>query len=301
MPGRPRAADYGLLATLALLWGSSYLFTDLALDGFTAVQVTAGRIVVGALALLAYGAVHQRRADPRPQASVGDLQASVGDLVMLLLAGLTGAVLPFALLAWAQEAVTSSMTAILIATVPLWTMALARLMARDEPVDAGRLAGALLGLVGVAVLMGGAGVDAPPTPRALAVLGAALCYALTGLILRRVDHLPAPVSAAGLQVFAALAILPVGAVDLWRQGAVGGTLAVTSIAVLGLFASGLAPIVMVRLLNRTGATFVSFNNLLVPVVGTLLGIALLGETVGPRQAVGLGLVLLSVAATRRGA
>ncbi|WP_201240482.1 DMT family transporter [Rhodothalassium salexigens] len=294
MPGRPRAADYGLLATLALLWGSSYLFTDLALDGFTAVQVTAGRIIVGALALLAYGAVHQRRADPRPQ-------ASVGDLVMLLLAGLTGAVLPFALLAWAQEAVTSSMTAILIATVPLWTMALARLMARDEPVDAGRLAGALLGLVGVAVLMGGAGVDAPPTPRALAVLGAALCYALTGLILRRVDHLPAPVSAAGLQVFAALAILPAGAVDLWRQGVGGGPLAVTSIAVLGLFASGLAPIVMVRLLNRTGATFVSFNNLLVPVVGTLLGIALLGETVGPRQAAGLGLVLLSVAATRRGA
>ncbi|WP_201154347.1 DMT family transporter [Rhodothalassium salexigens] len=294
MPGRPRAADYGLLATLALLWGSSYLFTDLALDGFTAVQVTAGRIIVGALALLAYGAVHQRRADPRPQ-------ASVGDLVMLLLAGLTGAVLPFALLAWAQEAVTSSMTAILIATVPLWTMALARLMARDEPVDAARLAGALLGLVGVAVLMGGAGVDAPPTPRALAVLGAALCYALTGLILRRVDHLPAPVSAAGLQVFAALAIVPVGAVDLWRQGVGGGPLAATSIAVLGLFASGLAPIVMVRLLNRTGATFVSFNNLLVPVVGTLLGIALLGETVGPRQAVGLGLVLLSVAATRRGA
>ena len=289
MAHRPQATDFALLATLALLWGASFLFTDLALSGFTPLQVAAGRITSGTLALLLYARLV--RSDARP---------TLREAGLLCLAGITGAVLPFALIAWAQQSVTSSVAAILIATAPFWTMLLAQVMTDDEPITTPRLIGAMVGFGGVFLLMGGSRAEAPPLTSALAVIAGALCYGLTGLILRRVQRLPAPVSAAGLQSFAMVLILPVAAMDTLRHGLVGEASAWAALIVLGVTASGLATIVMIRLLARTDATFLSFNNLLVPLVGTVLGAVFLNEALSVRQIGGLALVLAGLGFFRRG-
>ena len=109
-------------------------------------------------------------------------------------------VVPFSLITWGQVQIESGLASILNATTPLFTVALAHYLTRDERMTPGKLAGVALGVAGVAVLIG-------PTALAglgsyglgqVAVLGGALSYALAGIYGRRLGAFPVPVAAAGM-------------------------------------------------------------------------------------------------------
>jgi drug/metabolite transporter (DMT)-like permease len=154
-------------ALLALTWGSSFLLIKVGLETFAPVQVAVGRLALGALVL---GAVLGARRQPLPR--------GLRVWLHLAVAGLFLNALPFSLFGYAETRIPSLLAGIVNAAAPLVTAAVAAALVPDERPGPRRLAGLLVGLVGVAVLLGawrGAGTgslraswrrSAPPPPTA---------------------------------------------------------------------------------------------------------------------------------------
>jgi len=284
----PRPADFGGLLVLALCWGSSFFFVELALEGFGPLTIAAGRITIAAALLTLLARLRGHR-----------LPHNRRDWFYLIAAGVSGATIPFALIPWGQSQITSSMAAILMAFTPLATVLLAHLMTHDERISPGKIFGIVLGIVGVAVLVGGIdperiGVNLSGK---LAIVLAGIGYALSSLLLRRAS-VPTLVGAAGVMLPAAATILPVALLFEPVPERLPAPSAIGAVLFLGVFPSAVAVVVLVWLLGRVGATFVSLNNYLVPLVGMLLGIGLLGEPFTAGAALGLVLILAGVLSTQ---
>ncbi|RMF18351.1 MAG: EamA family transporter, partial [Alphaproteobacteria bacterium] len=142
-PPHPGVKDHLGLLLLAGMWGSAFLFIEEALSGFAPLQLAAGRILIAALLLVLMAALRKEHG-PRTTA----------ERWRLVLAGWSGASVPFALIAWGQQHVTSAEAAILMSFTPLATAILAHLFLRDEPLGRARLVGILVGMAGVALLVG---------------------------------------------------------------------------------------------------------------------------------------------------
>ncbi len=296
VPPAPRLRDHLGLLLLAGMWGGAFLFIAEALAGFAPLQLAAGRILIAAVLLAAIAALRGERGP-----------ASRTSRRRLMLAGWSGASAPFALIAWGQQYVTSAEAAILMSFTPLATAILAHLFLRDEPLGRGMLAGILVGMAGVALLVGGpdaASID-DATPRslrsaaALAILAGAFGYAASGILLRRTSD-GAPIANAAWMMGAAAAVsVPLA---LFVEGVPASPVppaSLVAIAVLGLFPSGFAAVVLVWLIRRNGVNYVALNNFLVPLVGTGLGVLVLGERIGADRIAGLALILLGVLLAER--
>lgn len=285
----PKPADFLGLLALASCWGSSFFFIELALEGVGPLTLAATRITIAALLL---SLVAKLRGHSLPRAR--------RDWLLFTLAGVCGATLPFSLIAWGQSQITSSMAAILMAFTPLATLLLAHWMTEDERLAPGKIVGVVLGIAGVAVLVGGVnpGRLGENLPGKLAILAAGTGYALSSLLLRRTSVLPTLVGAAGIMLPAAATILPLALIAEGVPEAWPPPTALGALLFLGVFPSAAAVVILVWLLGRVGATFVSLNNYLVPLVGTGLGVGLLGEPVGAASLMGLALILTGVMLTQ---
>jgi len=176
---------------------------------------------------------------------------------------------------------------------------------REEALRPIRLAGVLLGVAGVAVVVGPAGLLAGfgdgGGGRAVvaqgAVLLAAACYACAGIYGRRLRSRPPASAAAGQLTASALIILPAACL-LERPWALPmpGRAALAAVAGLALLSTALAYVVYFRLLRSAGATNLLLVTLLIPPSALLLGAGLLGEPVEPRQLAGMALIGAGLAA-----
>lgn len=283
------------LVALAGMWGSSFLFIRLGLEGFAPPQVVLGRLTVGTVVLAAIvwatGARWPR--DRRVWAH-------------LALMGLVANVVPWLLLVWGQQFVASGLAGVLTATAPLFTALFAAAALADERLPWRRALGILVGFAGVVVIVDpvGAGAADPLTasiPGQLACLGTAACYGVGFTYTRRylANHGHSPLALAAGQ-------LGSGAVLLWLAAPLVATapvradgLAVASVGALGLIGTGLAYAVYYRLLGELGATRTSTAVYLVPVVAVTLGVVLLGESVTPTMLVGAAIVIVGVAMVQR--
>ncbi len=184
--------DWTLLVTLSLLWGGSFLFVELALQGLPPLTVVWGRVAVAALIL---GLLCRARGVLLPRAAWG---AALG-------MGLLNNAAPFTLFALAQGRIDGGLAAIVNATTPLWTVVVAHLFTGDERLTPAKAAGLGLGLAGVATLAGGGGGEVGAI---LACLAAALCYGLAAVWGRRFRRLGVtPTATAFGQVAAATLLL----------------------------------------------------------------------------------------------
>jgi drug/metabolite transporter (DMT)-like permease len=282
-PRLPTVVPFALLATV---WGCSFALIAVALRSFAPGQVSSGRIVVGALTLLAISAV-TRTPLPRGLTVWRDL-AVVGLLLC---------VVPFWLFAFAEQHVTSALASILNATTPLMTAGVAALLLTQERADLRRLFALLLGLLGVLLVaapwQASLGGDLLGV---LACLAATFCYGTAFVYLRRrVSPLGlAPLTLATGQVVAAGVLT--GLVGPWvATGPVrwqaGPAVALVALGALG---SGLAYVWNARIVADWGATRASAVTYLTPVVGVAVGVAVLGERTGWHQLAGGLLVLVGV-------
>ena len=280
--------DWLLFALLGSFWGSSYLFIRIGVDaGLRPLSLVTLRLSIGFL-LLAVVALVARDRLPR------DLR-SYGHLVVIAVLSVA---LPFSLISWAEQSVPSSLAAVINGGVPLVVIVIAAFTLPDEPFTTPRVAGLLVGIVGVAILVGFdpgviSGTSLLP---ALALLGSTVSYAAGGVWARRflrglTPRVTSVVEIGFALVIAATASLIVdGSIQLPPQP--DAWFAVTW---LGLFGSGLAYLVFFRLLGRWGATRTSLVAYLMPVVGLLLGAIVLHETVDARLLVGTALVIAGIA------
>jgi drug/metabolite transporter (DMT)-like permease len=269
---------WGLFAAMSVAWGVPYLFIKIAVDdGLSPGFVAWSRVALAALVLL-------------PVAfKVGALRGL--PLRWLVAFAVTEICIPFPLIAFGETRVSSSLTAILIASLPLVVAFLSLRFDRSERPTPARLLGMLIGLAGVAALVG---IDIGGTTSELigagAVLVATLGYACGPLIVKRqlADADPlGPVTAA--MAIASIILLPFGIGDFPTEAPSGE--AILSVAVLGLVCSALAFLIFFRLIAEVGpsrATVITYVN---PVVALALGVAVLGESVTAGAVAGLLLIL----------
>ncbi|HET8745174.1 MAG TPA: DMT family transporter [Ramlibacter sp.] len=262
-------------AALAAIWGSSFLFMRFAVVDFGAIPTAAVRVTVAAAFLLPLmlwkGHAAVFRANWRAICVVGILNSA----------------LPFALFSFALLAITTGLSAILNATVPLFGALVAWLWLKDRPTGT-RVLGLAIGFLGVALLAWDGASFKPtasgiaPAWAVLACLLATICYAIAASATKRyLSGLPPLVTATGSQVGAAAGLL-LPALWLWPAQA-PGTRAWLAVAVLGLLCTGIAYILYFRLIEQAGPARALAVTFLVPVFAILYGLLFLGEHVTPRM------------------
>lgn len=283
------------LAALAAMWGSSYLFIRLGLDGFAPPQVVLGRLTVGALVLSAivWAAGARWPRDPRVW----------GHLALM---GLVANVTPWLLLAWGQQFIASGLAAVLTATAPLFTALFAAAVLADERLSWRRVLGIVVGFAGVVVIVDPvpAGVADPLTasiPGQLACLGTAACYGAGFTYTRRflAHHGHSPLALAAGQLGSGALILWLAAPLVAAEPVQADGMAIASVGALGLIGTGLAYAVYYRLLGELGATRTSTVSYLVPVTAVTLGVVFLGEPLTATMLIGAAIVIVGVAMVQR--
>lgn len=273
------ARAWALFATVSVIWGMPYLFIKIAVDDMSPSVVAWSRLALAAAVLL-------------PVAwKLGALRG-LGDRwrILTLFAAVEMAI-PWPLIGFGEVHITSSLAAILIAAVPLFVALIALRFDHSERPTPTRLVGMLIGLAGVAALVGiDIGGRTDELLGALAVLLAAFCYAIGPMIVKRrlsdVDPL-GPVAAS--LAIATLLVTPFAAADI--PDSVPSGEAVASIAVLGLVCSALAFLFFFRLIAEVGASRATVITYVNPVVALALGVTILGESVTTGVVVGLLLIL----------
>jgi len=281
--------DWLLFLLLGFSWGSSYLFIKIGVDaGLAPFTLVTARLFIGSL-LLAGVVVALRVPVPRDA-------RTYGHLVVL---GLFSVALPFFLITWAEQYVDSALAATLTAPVPLFVIPIAAVMLH-EGITLNKVLGVSVGLVGVAVLVGfdPAQIGRTDLTPQLALVGAALSYALGGVYARRFVHGLRPMIPSVFQVFFAMLMSAFAALVFEQPlGTLSGLSLEAIIAVvwLGLFGSGMAYLLFYRLLGAWGPTRVSLVAYLLPLWGIGLGWAVLSEPIEAGLALGTALILIGIA------
>jgi drug/metabolite transporter (DMT)-like permease len=285
--GNVRSTLWAFLA-LSLVWGSSFLFIKVGLQGLAPAQLVLARILLGAVTLAVIMVVTRRRW-PREGSVWGHM----------LVVGTFFCAVPFTLFAWAEQYVPSSLASIYNATTPIMTLLLTPLMLRSERLGRARVLGLLVGIAGVVVLTApwqliGSGDIAATLPAQLACLGATVSYGFAGLYLRRfVSGLPYDsVTLSSVQLAMASAVVLLLA-PFDARGLVSLDLpVVASMLALGILGTGIAYVWYTRVLRDWGAVRASTVTYLTPVVGVVLGVLVLGESVHWYEPVG-GLIVIA--------
>ncbi|KAF5039473.1 putative cystine transporter YijE [anaerobic digester metagenome] len=280
--------EWALLVSLSILWGGSFLFGKIALAELRPFTVVLLRVGIAALALNLVVLASGRRM-PRSSRTWG----------AFLVMGLLNNIVPFSLIFWGQTHIQSSLAAILNATTPVWTVLLAHALTRDERLAPHKAAGVLAGLAGAVVVIGpgallGLGIHAMAQ---LAVVAAAVSYALAGVYGKRFAGLPPVTVAAGQLSASAVVTIPLALLaDRPWLGPLPGPGTWGAVLCLALLSTALAYVIYFRLLAKAGATNVLHVTFLIPVSALILGALVLGESLDLRQAAGMALVILGLAA-----
>jgi drug/metabolite transporter (DMT)-like permease len=292
--GNARNTLWAFLA-LSLVWGSSFLFIKVGLQGLAPTQLVLARILLGAVTLAVIMTVTRRRWPREPKV-----------WAHMIVVGTFFCAVPFTLFAWAEQYVPSSLASIYNATTPIMTLLLTPLMLRSERLSGSRVMGLVVGIVGVVVLTGpwqliGSGDIATTLPAQLACLGATVSYGFAGLYLRRfVSGLPydaVTLSSVQLAMAAGVVLLvaPFGA-----RGPITLNLPVVACVVaLGVLGTGIAYVWYTRVLRDWGPVRASTVTYLAPVVGVVLGVLVLGETIHWYEPVGGLIVIAGIVTSQR--
>jgi drug/metabolite transporter (DMT)-like permease len=274
-----------MLATVALLWGASFMFIKIAVRELAPATLVLGRIGIGALAL----AVVVPFLAGGVRAVANAIRRNLGWLVLV---GLVNMALPFWLLSWGETRIDSGLASIIQGAVPIFNAVIAFGFFRDVRVTGLRLAGVGIGFVGVALLVG-----AQPHGRvlgALAVVGMALCYAVGQLLAaRHLASVQPPVVAFATTAVAALAMLPLGIAQAPHHVPHWKTIA--AVLALAIPLTAFAFLLFYAVIAGAGAAYASLVTYLVPPIALLYGAIFLGERFGAAAIGGLALILGGVA------
>jgi len=277
------AADAARLVTLAAIWGASFLFMRIAVPAIGPVATADVRMLIAGGALAAYyvatGFDAQWRRWWRYYLFIGALNSAA----------------PFLLYGYAALELSVGLMAVLNATSPMWGALLSALVLRER-LSPGRIAGLILGVIGVALVSG-----AEASTRWLAIvagLAAAFCYGLTGVVLRRWGRqTTARGMAVGTQLMGGVLLVPLLALapPAWPSASV-----VLAVLALGLVCGALAYVLYFRLIADIGATAALTVTYLIPIFGVLWGWLFLGEALSAPMIAGALVVIAGTGLVLRG-
>jgi drug/metabolite transporter (DMT)-like permease len=270
---------------MCVIWGVPYLLIRVAVRDLSPAALVLSRTLVAAAILLPLAA---RRDELRPLARHWRARTVFAVIEIAI---------PWVLLGTAEQHLSSSLTGLLVAAVPLVAVAVAATSGERERLGGARAAGLLLGVLGVAAIVG-VNLDGASAAPIVEVGLVAVCYAVGPLILQRyLAHLPAMGVIAASLALTAILYVPIAAFSL--PHAIPSASVLGAVAALAVVCTALAFLVFFALIGEIGpvrATVITYVN---PAVAALLGVLVLGEHLTPGVLLGFGLVLAgSVLATR---
>ena len=286
--------DWIRLFLLSLMWGTSFLFTKIALDQLEPIAVVTWRLVLGAVVLFSLA----RRRGLR-------VPSGWHIWLHLLALSLLGNTLPFLLISWGQQSIDSGLAAMLLAWMPLATLVLAHFLIEGETITRWSIAGFLIGLAGVATLVGpdalrNIGGNNTEVLSQAAICTAALCYSCNAILAR---HLPPggdPITHTAATIsLAALTVLPFG---LLAEGPRIAELSISTLFALtwlGAISTAAATVLYFRIIASAGPTFLSLINYLIPPIALVAGAIVLSERPTPQAMIALIIILLGIAVSQK--
>lgn len=291
MSSNPRPADAGststrvsggditLLALLTMIWGSNFLFTKVALAEFAPVQLAIARLLIGALILTLFALLARQQ-----------FPMQLRQWAWLIPLGALNFAVPFYLMIRAQVALPSSTAAMFIASIPLFTLLLTRLILK-RAVSWRRWTGFMIGFAGLLWLTSSSaaiqvGDDANWFPQAL-LISACVCFAFSAIYIRKMPPMPPLPATAMMLWFGGLMLVPFGGTDLLvhtravmaHQAGLNDPAFVALLALifLGVLPTGIGQAMRTLTIQRHGPVFFSIVGYLVPIWATMLGIVVLSE------------------------
>ncbi len=279
-----------MLAALGFIWGGSFLGVEIGLTGFGPITVAAGRVAVAALILLAYAYLFG--------SGLPRIKTKTDKRIWLHCFGMalfTNA-LPFSLLSWGQQTVTSGFAGISMAVVPLFVLPLSHFLVPGEILSRAKIIGFLFGFAGVVLLVGGDKIFAgqPQTPMLLmaqlACVAASCCYAIGSIITRLCPPVSTVSYAACGLMLGGFMLVPMA---IWVEGMpqTPGIMAIFGVGYLAVFPTAVATILLTIVVRRAGPPFLSLVNYQVPVWAVIIGATVLGEALPGHFLMALGIIL----------
>ena len=282
--------NWAILATLGFIWGGSFLGVEISLVGFGPITLAAGRVAIAAVALLTYAYIF---GDGLPQiASKEDKRIWLHCLGMAIFTN----ALPFSLLSWGQQTVTSGFAGVSMALVPLFVLPLSHKLVPGEKLSRAKVTGFLFGFLGVVLLIGGEKLfdNQNFTPilflAQIACVTASCCYAIGSVITKLCPPVSTVSYASCGLMLASFMLIPTA---IWFEGIpkAPNSVAITGVIYLALFPTAIATILLTTLVRRAGPPFLSLVNYQVPVWAVIIGVVVLGEALPGHFLLALSIIL----------
>ncbi|MCW8915266.1 MAG: EamA family transporter [Magnetovibrio sp.] len=282
--------DLGLLFVLAMIWSSSFTVIKVGVETVPPITLAMLRVVVGAVVLYVWLKAKGHKLPTAPKVWWS-----------FFLIGLLGNAVPFSLINWGEQHIPSGLAAIVIAAMPLAALVLGRVFS-DEVLNARRIVGVLVGFGGVIVLMGPEELLAlgDQALRQLAVVIAAICYAIAGILVRKLPTAKPLEHGTGVLIASAAVLVPMSlafeqplAVDYtWTS--------VWAAVYLGVFPTALATVLLIIVIASRGVTFLALNNYLIPLMGVAWGYLFLNEAITAEIITALVMIFTGIAIASTG-
>lgn len=275
--------DWVLISVLALIWGGSFLFGRILMLEWPPFTVVFLRVAIAAFVLWVFLLATGRT-----------FPFATPFVIALFVMGILNNVIPFSLILIGQREIGSGLASVVNAMTPIWTLIIANGFTQDEKFSANKIAGIVLGFIGVAVLIGGdlvAGLHASAWAQA-AVLGATISYGFAGVFGKRFKGQDPIAVATGQLTASSIIMFPV---MLSTEGVFNITAPnvelLTALLGLSIVCTAFAYVLFFRILASAGATNVSLVTFLVPVSAIMLGAFWLGERLTLENFAGMALIL----------
>jgi drug/metabolite transporter (DMT)-like permease len=284
------AREWMLLVALAILWGAGYPLLTVAVREFPPLTLTLLRVALAAMMLhVIIRAMGLRLPADRESWTMFAGQAFLNNII------------PFSLISWGQLYVPGGVTSVLVASTPFFTVIAAHYFTSDEKMTPLRVSGVLLGMAGVATIIGPAafthfGIDVFGE---LAIVGAAISYTIAGLYGRRAGARGiAPIATAtGMLTMSTVIMLPIALIVDRPWGLAPPSIeAWLCLIAIALPSTALGYLIFFRILASAGATNIMLVTFLLPVTAVLLGVTWLGERLEHRHFAGMALIALGLSA-----
>ena len=283
--------NYQYLGLIIIIWGSSFAMMHECLVGghFTPEQTVGYRLAIGSIVLL-IACIFCQKSFPK----------TLTPWVHFFIYAIIGNIVPFLLISRGQMHITSGMTGLLMAFVPLVTMVLAHIFLPNNALNRYKILGFILGISGVLFILAPTIGDGKNTVFGiLLILGAAASYASHGVVVEKFpkyDPIVAATASSILACFLAFVIWP----DMVHLNLDDIPLKTSlNMLALGVLPTGLGALIFFNLINNAGATFISNMNYVIPVYAFTLGAIVLGEPVLWQNLLALVLIIFGIFVSRR--
>src|SRR3984893_9637255 len=284
---RNMAVEFALLVLLATLWGGSYTFIKLGVATIPPITLIAARTLVAGALLL--GIMHWRRRRLPKDATTWR---------RFLFQACLNSVIPWTLIAWGERSLDAGLATILNSTSPIFTFFLTLAVAGQQTPTLRKLFGVVAGMAGICLIVGvqafhGLGEQLAAQ---LATVLATICYAGGAILSRGFKGLDPMAPAAGSLLCGAAILVPVSLVVDRPWTLAPSTSSTMALLALAIFSTAFAFVIYFRLIQTLGSVGTTAQAYLRVPIGVALGAGFLCETLSPTAWIGLGCVVIGVAA-----